>query len=75
MSKSLVQTVHELGARLREQATEMDDLRAALDVQFKRIAQMQSELDLLPQARRRRQSVLALQSHDAAAHNGDGQRT
>ena len=75
MLKSLVQTVDELGALLRAHATAMDDLRAALDVQFTRIAQMQAELDGLPQARRRRQSLLlARQSHDHAAHNDDGQQ-
>jgi uncharacterized coiled-coil protein SlyX len=45
MTKSAV-TLEELASRLREQALEMATLRAAVDVQFKRIADMQTELDL-----------------------------
>ena len=69
--------LQEFGTRLREQALEIAQLRAALDVQFQRIAEMQAELDRLPQARRRRQVAAAgaSESHDhATAHNGDGQR-
>jgi septal ring factor EnvC (AmiA/AmiB activator) len=49
----------QLEDRIREQATEVANLHAALDVQFKRIAQMQAELDQLPQARKRRQMLRA----------------
>jgi len=45
-------------------------LRAALEVQFKRIAQMQAELDVLPQARQRRNTLRELLT--AAPHNGNG---
>jgi uncharacterized coiled-coil protein SlyX len=60
--------LHEFGTRLREQALEIAHLRAALDVQFQRIAQMQAELDRLPQARKRRQSLLTQQP----SHDGNG---
>ena len=49
---------------------QLADLRAALDVQFKRIAQMQAELDALPQARRRRKTLRGLLTD--ASHNGNG---
>jgi hypothetical protein len=39
---------------------QMASLRAALDIQLTRIAQMQAELDALPQARKRRQLLRAL---------------
>ena len=68
--KSQLGTLQELGTRLREQATEIADLRAALDIQFKRIADMQAELDQLPQAKRRRQSYRALPIQQPA-HNGN----
>ena len=47
-------------ARLHEHSIEMEALRAALDIQSKRIAQMQAELDILPQARKRRELLRAL---------------
>lgn len=57
MTKSITATVQELASRVREQALEMTALREALEVQFTRIAQLQAELDVLPQARQRRQSL------------------
>jgi hypothetical protein len=60
MTNSTKTTLKQLMTRLHEQGLEMATLRAALDVQFTRIAQMQAELDLLPQARRRRQTLRVL---------------
>jgi hypothetical protein len=60
----------EIEARLCEQSVQIANLRAALDVQFTRIAQMQAELDGLPQARRRRQSLRALLTQQLS-HNGN----
>jgi hypothetical protein len=55
--------IEQLMARVHQQALEMASLRAALDIQFKRIAHMQAELDLLPHARKRRQMLRGLLSH------------
>jgi hypothetical protein len=63
-------TLEQLDARLREQSLDMANLRAALDVQFKRIAQMQAELDMLPHARKRRSLLAGLRQ--APSHNGNG---
>jgi hypothetical protein len=68
MAKSL-STLERLTARVEEQALDVANLRVALAVQFNRIAQMQSELDGLPWARKRRQSLLKLMTH-APSHNG-----
>jgi hypothetical protein len=57
MAKSAVTNLTQLVSRLHEQELEMATLRTAIDVQFKRIAQMQAELDQLPHARRRRQAL------------------
>jgi len=59
MTKSPLMTLEQLAVRLDAQSLEMAALRAALDVQFKRIAQMQAELDLLPLARTRRSLLMA----------------
>jgi hypothetical protein len=65
MRQSSRLTLHQLDARLQ-------DLQELVDVQTKRIAQMQAELDLLPMARKRRQSLRALLT-EQPAHNGNGQ--
>jgi hypothetical protein len=46
-------TLVELAARLEDQCIEMATLKSAFAVQFTRIAQMQAQLDVLPNARRR----------------------
>ncbi len=63
-------TLEQLDARLRAHALEMASLQAAFDIQTTRIAQMQAELDVLPQARKRRllQSKLVIQP----SHTGNG---
>ena len=48
-------------------------LQVELDVQTKRIAQMQAELDVLPIARKRRDSLRELLTQ-VAAPNGNGHR-
>lgn len=57
--------------QLQAQSEEIATIHTLLDIQFKRIAQMQAELDLLPHARRRRQTMRALPAAPPA-HNGDG---
>ena len=63
-------TVKQLDAKLQAQALLVDSLRAALDVQFKRIAEMQAELDVLPTARERRKVLRA--QLDPPSNNGNG---
>jgi hypothetical protein len=65
-----VTKLQQLEAHVREQALEMANLRTALDVQFKRIAEIQAELDILPHARKRRSSLRALPI--PASHDGNG---
>ena len=69
MTKSAA-TLEQLASRLRDQAVEMATLRAAIDVQFKRIAAMQAELDVLPYVRGRRQPLRGLLPKPAS-HNGN----
>jgi len=71
MTKSPSTTLEQLDARLREQSLEMAALRAAIDTQFTRIAQMQAELDSLPHARLRRAMLMARLS-PVPARNGNG---
>lgn len=69
-SKAILTELRELKALLGLQGLEIQSLRAALTVQFTRIAQIQAELDLQPAARRRRDAVL---SSASPAHGGNGQ--
>ena len=55
----MIKKIAELEAQLNEQAREVANLRAAFATQFKRIEQMQAELDQLPAARRRRRMLEA----------------
>jgi hypothetical protein len=57
--------------RLQEQSLNVANLRTALDVQFKRIAEMQVELDMLPDARIRR-SLLTAAVPQTPSYNGNG---
>jgi hypothetical protein len=66
MTNSLRLTLQQLDAHLH-------DLQEVVDIQTKRIAQMQAELDLLPVARKRRESLRALLTDDPS-HNGNGHR-
>jgi predicted DNA-binding ribbon-helix-helix protein len=60
MAKTSAATLRQLYDRVDEHAREMASLRSALAVQLKRIAAMQAELDVLPQARRRRETLRCL---------------
>jgi hypothetical protein len=71
MTQSPPTTLKQLAARLQEQSLDMANLRTALDVQFKRIAEMQAELDTLPHARIRR-SFLKAAMAQTPSHNGNG---
>jgi hypothetical protein len=70
MLKSAAVTLDQVMFRLHAQAQELTTMRAILDIQFKRIAQMQAELDLLPHARRRREALRSLLT-EPFPHNGD----
>ena len=72
MTTSEKTTLKQLVTRLHEQSLEMATLRAALDVQFTRIAQMQAELDLLPHARKRRQTLRVLLAEPPRHKSWDG---
>ena len=63
--KCPVPTLKQVQAHLHEQSLQMASLRAALDIQLTRIAQIQAELDALPQARKRRQLLRALLSEQS----------
>ena len=71
MKKSSLLTLQQLDARLQDQTLEIVALRAALEVQFTRIAHMQAELDVLPRARRRRQALKSFLT-SLPSHNGNG---
>jgi hypothetical protein len=49
--------IHDINVRLDRLTLEMSNLSAFLDTQFKRIAALQAELDLLPAARARREEL------------------
>ena len=70
MSKSPAPTLRGLVSALHE---EMTTLRAELALQFKRIASIQAELDVLPQARKRRKTLRSFLL-PPPSHNGDGPR-
>ena len=66
--KVSVPTLKQVQAHLHEHSLQMASLRAALDIQLTRIAQMQAELDALPQARKRRQVLRALLTRQSVDH-------
>ena len=68
----MTDTLKELTTRVAGLTFEVAGLRAVLDVQFKRIAAMQAELDLLPAARRRRHAMRAPMFVSPPARNGNG---
>jgi len=71
MAKSTAAELKELRSRFQHQAQELSTLRTAIDTQFKRIAQIQGELDLLPHARRRRKALVRAMWNEPSSHNGD----
>ena len=64
MTNSPRLTLRQLGAQLHE-------LQELVDIQTERIAQMQAELDVLPVARERRESLRALLTAEPS-HNENG---
>jgi hypothetical protein len=69
---TILRQLLQINGRLDEQALEMTILRNALDVQFKRIADLQAQLDVLPSARRRRAAALTLVPPSRPSPNGNG---
>ena len=54
---------------------DMTVVRATLEIQFKRMAEMQAELDLLPRARHRRRDATRDSLQPSASNgNGNGKR-
>ncbi len=78
MTKSLAANVarhvRQINVRLEAQAQEIRKLQRTTDIQFKRIAHMQAELDAMPVARKHRQAARALLRPFAvhAGNNGNG---
>jgi hypothetical protein len=58
---------------LRQLNDHLLHLQCEVDVQTKRIAQMQAELDVLPMARKRRESLREVLTQVASPH-GNGHR-
>jgi uncharacterized small protein (DUF1192 family) len=71
-SKAILTAIHEINGRLDLLTLEMSNMGAFLDTQFKRIAALQAELDLLPAARERRQE-LRKQIPSLPSSGGNGQ--
>ena len=71
-SAAILEELAGLNARVAGLAFELAGVRTTLDIQFKRIAELQAEVDLLPAARRRRQAMRAPGSVPVPGHNGNG---
>jgi hypothetical protein len=73
---TLIQLLRHMNTRFEEQLAETKKLQALIDVQFKRIAAIQAELDVLPIAQQRRNTIRALLQPliSAQPHNGTGHR-
>ena len=69
-SSAILRELAVLNAHVTGLALELAEVRATLDIQFKRIAALQAEVDLLPAARRRRKARRA--AAPVPAHNGNG---
>ena len=70
-SPDILRELAMLNAHVAGLALELAEVRNSLDIQFKRIAQLQAEMDLSP-AGRRRGAVRAPASVPAHHGNGDG---
>jgi len=55
-TSTILSRLLQISSRLDEQALEITLLRHELDIQFRRIAALQAELDVLPAVQRRRES-------------------
>jgi hypothetical protein len=71
-SEAILCELRALNDRLDLHALEMSNLRSFLDTQFKRIAQLQAELDLLPTAQERRKSLRMPAPTRRPSRNGNG---
>ena len=71
-SKAILTAIHEMNGRLDLLTLEMSNMSVFLDTQFKRIAALQAELDLLPAARERREELRRLIPSPASS-GGNGQ--
>jgi hypothetical protein len=69
---TILRQLLQINSRLDEQALEMTVLRNELDVQFKRIADLQAQLDVSPAARRKRAAALTLVPPLRPSPNGNG---
>jgi uncharacterized small protein (DUF1192 family) len=69
-SSAILRELAVLNAHVAGLALELAEVRSTLDIQFKRIAALQAEVDLLPAARRRRQAERV--PAPVPAHNGNG---
>ena len=56
-SSAILRELAVLNAHVTGLALELAEVRSTLDIQFKRIAALQAEVDLLPASRRRRDAV------------------
>jgi hypothetical protein len=64
----IVAELRALSSRIDEQRAEMSSLRVRLEIQFKRIACLQAELDVLPTARKERRTQRLLLLSAAGPH-------
>jgi hypothetical protein len=71
-SSAILKQLREINNHLQEQALEMTAARAELDIQNKRISELQAQLDALPANRRRRQAIGLLASQSRPSRNGNG---
>ena len=72
-SSAILKELAVLSAHVEGLALELVDVRTTLDIQFKRIAALQAEMDLSPPAaRRRREAMRAPAVVPLPAHNGNG---
>jgi uncharacterized small protein (DUF1192 family) len=69
-SSAILNELAVLNAHVEGLALELVDVRTTLDIQFKRIAALQAEMDVLPAARRRRHTMRA--PAPVTGHNGNG---
>jgi hypothetical protein len=69
-SSAILRELAVLNAHVAGLALELAEVRTTLDIQFKRIAALQAEVDLLPVARRRREARRG--PAPVPAHNGNG---
>jgi hypothetical protein len=68
-ASKIVAELRALSTRIDQQRTEMSSLRVKLEIQFKRIACLQAELDVLPTARKQRRTQRLLLLSAAGPHS------